>query len=103
MRDHKDESGNKREFKFGEVLGEKTDEELKEMLKSLYADERKLSYQRRLIHGRIDILKEKLARRLKQKLERGERIAEDLDIEDLTRILAHPSPPLLEPDIDGEA
>lgn len=103
MRDHKDESGNKREFKFGEVLGEKTDEELKEMLKSLYADERKLSYQRRLIHGRIDILKEELARRLKQKLERGERIAEDLDIEDLTRILAHPSPPLLEPDLDGEA
>ncbi|GFP33950.1 hypothetical protein HKBW3S42_02289, partial [Candidatus Hakubella thermalkaliphila] len=46
MRDHKDESGKKRGFKFGEVLGEKTDEELKEMLKSLYADERKLSYQR---------------------------------------------------------
>lgn len=102
MKDQRDEPGNKSEFKFGEAFGEKTDEELKQMLKSLYADEQKLSYQRRIIHGRIDILKEELARRLKQKLERGETIAEDLDIKDLTRILAHPSPALLEPDTDEE-
>lgn len=102
MKDQRGEPANKPEFQFGGILGEKTDEELKQILKRLYADEQKLSYQRRIIHGRIDILKEELARRLKQKLERGETIAEDLDIKDLTRILAHPSPPLLEPGADGE-
>ena len=41
-----------------------SDAELKEMIKQLTAEEREVSYQRRLLHGRIELLKSELMSRL---------------------------------------
>jgi FKBP-type peptidyl-prolyl cis-trans isomerase (trigger factor) len=69
-------------------LSSRTDEELKELLEKLYAEEEKISYKRRVLHGKIDILRAELVRRLKNKRKRGEKLFTRQDIEKLSEILA---------------
>lgn len=69
-------------------LGERTDQELREVLDRLYAEERELSYQRRILHGKIDILRTELKERLKKRHESGESIISAKDIKRLSEILA---------------
>lgn len=69
-------------------LGNKTDEELRKILDELYTEEERLSYERRVLHGRIDILKAELTERLKKKREKGVSVISGEDIERLTQILA---------------
>lgn len=61
------------------------DAELKQLIKDLTQAEREVSMQRRVLHGRIDMLRQELVRRLTTKDE-GELSVVDVDA--LARILA---------------
>jgi len=68
-----------------------SDAELKELIRNLTEEEREVSKQRRLLHGRIELLKAELVGRLKGRDE-GELSVVDLDA--LSRILAGRLPDL---------
>jgi hypothetical protein len=69
-------------------LGSLSDKELKELIDSLTEDEQKVSYQRRILHGKIDILRAELVNRLRHKREEGQSVISGADVEQLTDILA---------------
>jgi hypothetical protein len=69
-------------------LGSLTDQELKELIDQLTAEEMDISYKRRILHGKIDILRAELVNRKKKKHEGGEDIISGADIQKLTDILA---------------
>jgi RsiG-like len=69
-------------------LGAKSDEELRELLDELYAEEQRVSYRRRVLHGKIDILRSELVRRLKAGREAGEDVISGRDVDKLIDILA---------------
>ena len=46
-------------------LGALSDEELKELIDQLTTEEQEVSYQRRILHGKIDILRAELVNRLR--------------------------------------
>jgi anti-sigma-K factor RsiG len=69
-------------------LGSLSDVELKEMIDKLMAEENEISYKRRVLHGKIDILRAELVNRLRQKRERGDSIISGDDVAQLTEILA---------------
>ena len=66
---------------------EMSDEELKETIDRLTEEERGVSYRRRVLHGRIDILRAELVNRLKAKREGGETTLSGADVQQLTDIL----------------
>jgi len=72
-------------------LSSLTDAELKDLIRSLTEEEREVSKQRRILHGRIELLKAELVGRLKGRDE-GELSVVDLDA--LSRILAGRLPDL---------
>lgn len=69
-----------------------SDDELRSLIADLKKEEDELSYKRRLLHGRIDILRAELVARLQKTVEGGEG-AISTDIEKLTEILAAKAPP----------
>jgi len=69
-------------------FSEKSDEELREILDELLKEEKKVSYQRRVLHGKIDILRAELVERKKRGLKAGKSIISDDDIRKLSEILA---------------
>lgn len=69
-------------------LGGKSDEELKEILDDLCSLEAELSFKRRVLHGKIDIIRAELTERLKNKRIKGEPIINVKDIDKLSEILA---------------
>lgn len=69
-------------------LGSLSDIELKELIDSLTAEENEISYQRRVLHGKIDILRAELVNRLRQKREAGDTLISGDDVQQLTEILA---------------
>jgi hypothetical protein len=69
-------------------LGSLTDQELKELIGQLSEEETEISYQRRLLHGKIDILRAELVNRLRKKHEGGEEVISGADVQKLTDILA---------------
>ena len=64
-----------------------SDKDLKELIDELTDEERELSYRRRLLHGKIDILRAELVNRLKVKREEGESSLSGADVQQLTDIL----------------
>ncbi|MDO8914724.1 MAG: hypothetical protein Q7W16_01415 [Coriobacteriia bacterium] len=86
-------------------LEAKSNEELKGLLSALRAEEETISYSRRVLHGRIDILRAELVRRLKDDREAGDDIISGADIDKLIEILAHDlrAPKRPEPAEDGGA
>ncbi len=70
-------------------LGSKSNEELRELLDELYDEEQKVSYRRRVLHGKIDILRAELVRRLKTQRESGGDVISGGDVERLIDILAN--------------
>jgi len=74
-------------------LGSLSDKELKDMIDNLTAEENEISYKRRVLHGKIDILRAELVNRLRQKREAGESMISGADVEQLTQILAGETPP----------
>lgn len=69
-------------------LKSKTDKELRDILDELCQDEATLSFNRRVLHGKIDILRAELADRLKSRHENGEQLLDSFDINRLSEILA---------------
>jgi hypothetical protein len=70
-------------------LANKSDDEVRELLDELYSEEQRVSYRRRVLHGKIDILRSELVRRLKADRESGEESPiTGSDIDKLIDILA---------------
>lgn len=72
-------------------LGALSDDALKSMIDDLEEQEREVSYQRRLLHGKIDILRAELVARLQKS--GGQSVLEQVDIDRLTEILTGKSAP----------
>jgi anti-sigma-K factor RsiG len=66
-------------------LASLSDEELKTLIDDLEAHERKVSYERRLLHGKIDILRAELVSRLQRS--GGRSVLDEVDVARLTDIL----------------
>ena len=69
-----------------------SDDELRGLIADLKKEEDELSYKRRLLHGKIDILRAELVARLQKSVEGGEGTI-STDIDKLTEILAAKAPP----------
>lgn len=69
-------------------LGSKSNEELRALVDELSAEEQRVSYRRRVLHGKIDILRSELVRRLKSAHDSGEDVIGAHDVERLIDILA---------------
>jgi hypothetical protein len=69
-------------------LGALSDQELKDLIQELSEREREISYERRILHGKIDILRAELVNRLRTKREEGEPVITGGDVQQLTDILA---------------
>jgi hypothetical protein len=72
-------------------LGSLSDEQLKKLKDELEAEEREVSYRRRILHGKIDILRAELVSRLQRS--GGRSVLDEVDVERLTEILAGKSSP----------
>ncbi len=70
-------------------LEDKSLEELRGLLDTIYEEEQAVSYRRRVLHGKIDILRAELVGRLKSQREAGEDIVSGHDIERLIGILSN--------------
>jgi len=73
-------------------LGSLSDHELKELIQQLTDDEQEVSYRRRILHGKIDILRAELVNRLRKKHESGDDVISGADVERLTDILSGRAP-----------
>jgi hypothetical protein len=69
-------------------LGSLTDPELKDLIKQLTEEEMEISYKRRILHGKIDILRAELVNRLRKDNESGQLMITGADVQQLTDILA---------------
>ena len=83
-------------------LGSLSDEELKELIDNLTREENEISYQRRVLHGKIDILRAELVNRLRHKREQGSSLISGDDVSRLTEILAGHAQGELPDDEQGE-
>ena len=76
-----------------------SDEELRDLLRDLMRREHEVSYERRILHGKIDILNAERQARLKRKVgETGSPLYE-VDVDKLTQILTSKAPPPTEEDL----
>ena len=66
-------------------LGSLTDDQLKQLIEDLEQEEREVSYRRRLLHGKIDILRAELVVRLQSS--GGRSVLDQVDVDRLTAIL----------------
>ena len=76
-----------------------SDEDLKKLIDELTAEEQEVSYRRRLLHGKIDILRAELVARLQKTA--GQSILDHVDVNRLTEILSDKVPPPDEPPATG--
>jgi hypothetical protein len=65
-----------------------SDGELKEVIQELTAEEMEISYKRRILHGKIDIMRAELVSRLREAHRDGEAAISGDDVQKLTDILA---------------
>jgi len=72
-------------------LGSLSDDELKRVIEELEREEREVSYQRRLLHGKIDILRAELVARLRTS--GGRSVLDQVDVDRLTEILTGKAAP----------
>jgi hypothetical protein len=72
-------------------LGKLSDDELKKLIDDLTHEEQEVSYRRRLLHGKIDILRAELVARLQKS--GGKSVLEQVDMEALTDILTGKAAP----------
>jgi hypothetical protein len=71
-----------------------TDDDLRSMIRELEKEEDEISFRRRVLHGRIDILRAELVARLREQVSAGE--AKLADVERLSEILAERAGPKAE-------
>ena len=72
-------------------LAKLSDDDLKQLISDLTQEENEVSYQRRLLHGKIDILRAELVARLQTT--QGQSVLDDVDVEHLTAILTSKAAP----------
>jgi hypothetical protein len=68
-----------------------SDENLKGLIDEYTREEQEVSYRRRILHGKIDILRAELVARLQKT--GGQSILDQVDVESLTEILAGKAAP----------
>jgi hypothetical protein len=68
-----------------------SDEDLKQLISDLTHEENEVSYQRRLLHGKIDILRAELVARLQKT--QGKSVLDQVDVDHLTEILTSKAAP----------
>lgn len=81
-------------------LSSLTDPELKDLIQQLSEEEQEVSYRRRLLHGKIDILRAELVNRLRGRHAGGEEMFSGADVARLTDILAGRAAHSPEPDAE---
>jgi anti-sigma-K factor RsiG len=69
-------------------IGSMSNQELKDLIGELTEEEREISYRRRLLHGKIDILRAELVSRLREKHSEGDVLITGDDVQRLSDILA---------------
>jgi hypothetical protein len=69
-------------------IGSMSNQDLKDLIAELTEEEREVSYRRRLLHGKIDILRAELVSRLRTKHSEGEAVITGDDVQQLSDILA---------------
>jgi hypothetical protein len=72
-------------------LASLSDDDLKGLIDDLTKEELEVSYRRRILHGKIDILRAELVARLRET--GGRSVLDQVDVESLTQILTGKSPP----------
>ena len=68
-----------------------SDDDLKRLIDEYTHEEQDVSYKRRLLHGKIDILRAELVARLKET--EGRSVLDQLDVDRLTEILTSKAAP----------
>jgi RsiG-like len=72
-------------------LASLSDEDLKKLIDELTQEEHEVSYRRRLLHGKIDILRAELVARLQ--VTQGRSVLDAVDVDSLTEILTGKAAP----------
>ena len=72
-------------------LASLSDEDLKGLIDEYTKEEQEVSYQRRLLHGKIDILRAELVARLQKT--GGQSVLDQVDVDHLTEILTSKAAP----------
>jgi hypothetical protein len=70
-----------------------SDQELRDLIHRLMEDELRVSYERRILHGKIDILRAELQARLKKDVGEGKSPLHEVDVDKLAEILSSKAPP----------
>jgi len=70
-----------------------SDADLKALIDDLQHQEQEVSYRRRLLHGKIDILRAELVSRLQKQVGAGESPLSEVDVDKLSAILAGKAAP----------
>jgi hypothetical protein len=68
-----------------------SDDDLKQLIDDLTKEEQEVSYRRRILHGKIDLLRAELQARLRET--GGQSILEQVDVDHLAAILAGKAAP----------
>ena len=77
-----------------------TDQSLRDLIRKLMQEEHEVSYQRRILHGKIDILRAELVARLRKQVGQGESPLRDVDVGRLTEILSSKAAPPSEEELE---
>jgi hypothetical protein len=72
-------------------LASLSDEELKRLIDEYTREEQEVSYRRRILHGKIDILRAEVVARLQKT--QGRSVLDRVDVDSLTEILAGKAAP----------
>jgi hypothetical protein len=81
-------------------LVSRSDDDLRELIAQFEAEELEISRRRRILHGKLDILRAELVMRLQRKHADGESVISADDVQGLSRILAGEMP---KAEVDAEA
>jgi hypothetical protein len=76
-----------------------SDQDLRDLIRELVEEEHKVSYRRRILHGKIDILRAELVARLQKGVGEGRSPLAEVDLERLTEILTSKAPPPTEEEL----
>ena len=74
-------------------LASLSDADLRQLINVLVGEEHEVSFRRRMLHGKIDILRAELVARLREGHREGRSALADVDVDKLTAILASKGPP----------
>ena len=80
-------------------LGSLSDVELKQLIRDLVQQEHEVSFQRRILHGKIDILRAELVARKQKSVAAGKSPLDEIDVDKLSAILASKAPPPTEEEL----